>query len=356
MTETNTTELAAVKAADIAAQPLSIKDAVLAQFKEAETTLVGLAEKYRSVAYDVTTSKGMAEAKAARADLRDNGRLFVTKAETRIKGDVNDLKRIMATEVERLVGIVKPHEDAIDAQIKAEEARKAAEKAERERLAAERVAQFQAKLDKIATYPALLEGRTLEAMEGAIATVEGIKIGEDWAEFADRARAAMAKALIEMRAVADRERQRIENERRATELQAQQEKLERERMEFMRQRVAAAVFTFPEPEPEPETAQDPELTADVVAEVACSPAAQETAPAEPAAAAQTEELPAEDTSPVVTTGVVCDRLGLTLRAEFIQSLGFAPVPCPGRGTYWKESDIKPIGLAVIEFIKERIND
>lgn len=352
MTETNTTELAAVKAADIAAQPLSIKDAVLAQFKEAETTLVGLAEKYRAVAYDVTTTKGMAEAKAARADLRDNGRLFVTKAETRIKGEVNDLKRVMAAEVERLVGIVKPHEDAIDAQIKAEEQRKADEKAERERLAAERVAQFQAKLDKIASYPRLLEGRSLEAMEGAIATVEGITIGEDWAEFADRARDAMAKALTEMRAVADRERQRIENERRAAELQAQQEKLERERMEFMRQRVAASVFTFPEPEPE--TAQEPELTADVVAEAVCSPAAQETAPAEPAAAAQTEELPAEDTSPVVTTGVVCDRLGLTLRAEFIQALGFEPVPCPGRGTYWKESDIKQIGLAIIKHIEGRI--
>lgn len=372
MTETNTTELAAVKAADIAAKPLSIKDAVLAQFAEAETTLMGLAEKYRAVAYDVTTSKGMAEAKAARADLRDNGRLFVTKAETRIKAEVNDLKRVMSSEVERLVAIVKPHEDAIDAQIKAEEKRKEEEKAEKARIEAERVQKHQANLDKIAQYPKMLEGRTLEEMDSAITKVEAIVIGESWEEFADQAKQALAKALAGMRDVAARERMRLDNERMAEQLKQQAEELQRQQTEIMRQRVASAVFTFPEvvqathqsiqdlaatvskqvQDAEDKQAIPSEVAADLRVVIAGLASVGEEITPQQNVTAQSES---DETAPVITTGSLCDRLGLPLRSEFIQSLGFEPVPCPGRGTYWKESDIKPIGLAIIEFIKGRIN-
>jgi len=148
--------VAVVQPAAIA--PLSIKDTVLAQFKDAEAGITTLADKYRNVAYDCTTTKGMADAKAARMDLRENGRYAVQRAEAKVKGEVNDLKRIMAGEVERLVGIVRPVEDAIDAQIKAREEQIAAEKAERERQAAE---------------AARIEAERRQRLEGGIATLAG---------------------------------------------------------------------------------------------------------------------------------------------------------------------------------------
>lgn len=239
MSEHNPAEVAAVKAATLA--PMSIKDTVLAQFKEAETTLVELAERYRNVAYDVATTKGMKEAVAARADLRDNGRLFVTKAETRIKGEVNDLKRVMAEEVTRLVAIVKPVEDAVDEQIKAEERRKEAEKAEKARIEAERVAAHRAKIDKLASYAERAKGQPLEALEKAAATLEAYPIGPEYEEFQAEATQTRDKTVQAIKDLAQAERLRLENERMAAELaklraqqaeaeaKAEAERLERER-------------------------------------------------------------------------------------------------------------------------------
>ena len=231
MTESNTTELAAVQAAATTLAPLSIKDTVLAQFKEAETSLTTLADRYRNVAYDTTTPKGMRDAIAARADLRDNGRLFVTRAEKRIKSDVNDLKRVMADEVERLVAIVQPVEESIDKQIKAEEERKAAEKAERERIEAERIGVHRANIDKLKSYAARAEGQPVDAIERAIQSLEALQIGAEWEEFADAARGACASTCETLKKMVANERQRLENERLAKELAEAKAALAAERAE-----------------------------------------------------------------------------------------------------------------------------
>lgn len=197
---------------------VSIKDTVLAQFKEAETTITTLAAKYRDVAYAVTTPKGMKEAVAARADLRDNGRLFVTKAETRVKGEVNELKRIMADEVTRLVAIVKPVEDSIDAQIKAEETRKAEEKAKRDREEANRVAAHRANIETIKSYVALAQGHTIDVIDHAAETLFDMSFGPEWEEFAAEAAAARDAAVESLNKMIASERQRLENERLQKEL------------------------------------------------------------------------------------------------------------------------------------------
>lgn len=198
--------------------PISIREAVLAQFREAEPTIQALADKYRDVAYAVATPKGMKEAVAARADLRDNGRLLLTRTETRIKGEVNDLKRTMADEVERLVGIVKPIEEHVDAQIKAEEKRKADEKAAREKAEADRVAQHRQNLEKLRAYADQAQGQPVEAIERAIAALEDLQFGEEWEEFAGAAALTRDSTVAALRALAQTERTRLENERLAHEL------------------------------------------------------------------------------------------------------------------------------------------
>lgn len=226
--------------------PISIKATVLAQFAAAEATLTTLAAKYHGVAFDVTSTKGLAEAKAARLDLRENGRFMVERAEKRVRADVNDLKRVMADEVERLVKIVRPSEDAIHAQIEAEETRKAAEKAERERLAAERAAKFGAQLDTIRGYAKAAAGLPAATIAKGIAALEAMTFGAEWEDFQSAATDTRDLTLSVLRTMheaaaqreaddAERERQRQENARVAAGLAEQRKQLAAQEAELKRQ-------------------------------------------------------------------------------------------------------------------------
>lgn len=394
----------------------SIRDAVLAQFKDAEVTITGLAEKYRDVAFDVATPKGMKEAVAARADLRDNGRLMVTKAETRIKGEVNDLKRVMGAEVERLVAIVQPVEKHVDDQIKAEEARKAAEKAERERIAAEKAEIHRAKIAKIRAAADNAKGIASERIMNGIALVESLAFGDECENFLPEYEKAKAETLAAMRQhLADAQQReaaealRLEVEKMNAELAAQRAALEAQAAELKRQTEAAhaarvaithgAVFSFPESEP-------------VVAPVAAGPIrdalargfAAEFAPttslvaannAAKAAIAEASEVQAESpcdladafaathapnldalqsppdngartwvgvdmaTKPdqaatLITTAQLGDLLGLPVQAALIESLGFTAIKLKKPGTYWDQAKAQLIGKALIAHIAKNI--
>ena len=373
---------------------LSIKDAVLAQFKAAELTITTLADKYRDVAYDVATPKGMKEAVAARADLRDNGRLFVTKAETRIKGEVNDLKRVMSSEVDRLVAIVKPVEDAVDAQIKAEEQRKAAEKAERERIAAEKAAVHQAKIAKIRAAADNAKGISSDRIMNGIALVEGLTFGVECEDFLpqyqqakEETLASMRSSLTDAQAREAAEAQRLENERVAAELAAQRAALEAQAAELRRQaeaaeaaRVAAThaiVFTFPDPEQEARAQREAQaaeakriqaendhaaaqraslaqVQAEIVkgTELVCGiPLETERAMGEACAVmAATSDvrtapmgLPTSAEPATLKLGAIGERLGFTLTEAFVSDvLGIKPSGKDKRAVLYRESDFPRI--------------
>lgn len=55
-----------------------------------------------------------------------------------------------------------------------------------------------------------------------------------------------------------------------------------------------------------------------------------------------------DTRPPITTGQLCERLGFTVTASFVESLGIKPAPAPAKkaGTWWHEGDFTPICLAL----------
>lgn len=222
-TETTSTAVAAPQAPGaILTKPMSIKDTVIAQFQEAEAGLQAMADRYRNVVYDVTTPKGMKEAIAARADLRDNGRRLLTRTEKKVKDDVNELKEVMSAEVQRLIALVKPVEDAIDAQIKVEETRKANEKAERDRKEAERVEAHQTNINQLRAYVAQAEGQPLDAIRGAIEKLNEMTFGEEWEEFAQQALIERDNTVAALRSLVQREEQRIENEQLRAQLAALQ--------------------------------------------------------------------------------------------------------------------------------------
>lgn len=404
-------QVATSRPAEVVATKPSIKETVLAQFKDAEADMLALAAKYRNVAYAVNTPKGMKEAIAARADLRDNGRLTLTRTEKEVKADVNDLKRVMAVEVERLVAIVQPVEDAIDAQIKAEEQRKAAEKAERERVEALRIADLKGRVD---TFMAgwvsrcNTEGMTAARIASGIAMLHQQQVPDDLqdvaAYFSDSQAAALrrmedAQHAAERREEAARlEAQRIEQERQAAELARQRAELEaaaaalaaakaeaeaaaeaaalalREQAEAeaARKLAAAAVQDMAmgdapdpvEPDPAPLVEPAPHDTAEaftaaplfvdfdapaVAADAASDESSLETITSEPA---QSTLPTVAEEAPTLKLGAIAEKLGFVLTEAFIaEKLHIAVRGRDKRAVLWRESDWPAIRAALVEHVK-----
>lgn len=378
---------AVVQNTSAATAPISIKETVLAQFKEAEATITTLAAKYANVAYAVTTPKGMKEAVAARADLRDNGRLFVTKAEARVKTEVNDLKRIMADEVTRLVAIVKPVEDSIDAQIKAEENRKAEEKAKRDREEATRIAAHRANIEKIKGYVSLAQGHPIEVIDHGAETLADMSFGPEWEEFAAEAAAARDAAVENLNKMIANERQRLENERLQKELadarealaliaaakekaeseaRAEQAKAEREhaakveseriQREQAEQAQAARIreeqAAFDKQERE-EIERIAKLNTTMVVEAAPAITHEATVAVMPATVRQAMAPKAAPIpEPDLKLGQISERLGFTVTADFLHTLGFDPAKVDRASKLFHSEDFPAICQALIDHIAE----
>lgn len=373
MTEaTNTTAVAAPQTPGaILAKPLSIKDTVIAQFREAEDGLKAMAEKYRDVVYDVTTTKGMNEAKAARAELRDDGRRLLTRTAAKVKADVNELKQVMGDEVDRLVAIVKPVEDAIDAQIKAEEQRKADEKAERDRIEAERVAAHRANIEQLRGYASSAEGQPLQTIKGAIEKLAEMTFGEEWEEFAQQAQAERDNTVSSLRSLVQREEQRIENENLRAQLAALQA------TPPAAQEVAPkAALALDSQSPEAINFEAEAGTADA------SSAAQADTPFQVdswdddgeesriaahqgAAAAVIDKAAAPGPASIAATaaddgtrlklGEICDRIApLSITADGLTQLGFPPVATAKTSKLYRASDLPKIVAAMQAHLQRAI--
>lgn len=229
----------------VATVPATLKQTVLAQFQATEASLLLLAAKYRDVAFDCSTPKGLATAKAARLDLRENGRYLVERAEKRIKADVNELKAVVSDEVARLVSMVRPVEDNVHEQIQAREAEIAREKAERERIEAERVAKLQAGIDAIRSYVERAAGLPAERIAKGIAQLEAMTFpAEAWAEFAVPAANAQCETLERLRGL------------HAQALQAEADKAEAERLRAEHAAQAAELAALRKAEAERKAAED----------------------------------------------------------------------------------------------------
>ena len=372
---------------------VSIKSAVLAQFADAEKTVTALADKYKRVAYDCATPKGMADAKAARLDLRENGRYAVQRAEAKVKTEVNDLKRIMAGEVERLVGIVRPVEEAIDGQIKAREEQLAAEKAERERHAAE-AARIEAErrqrledgITTLAGYVGKANGKTAAQMAAGIAFVEKITAEPaHWQEYTDRAAATLADTLAtlrtmhaaqvkaeadaaELEALRKEKAERDRQAREAAEAKAREEaraaeelaaaRAESERLEALaiqqrdaRERAAAASKEYTEGPDAPQVlkaeAETPDAT-DRATTADASPSGGSMGAVQPAAAG-----PAGGPITTLKLGAISDRLGFTLTRTFVESLGINPVGTEKAAVLFAESDWPRLCDALVAHIQAK---
>lgn len=220
----------------------SLRQVALASFSAIEDHMIRLADKWREVAFDVRTPKGLAAAKEARNELREQGRYPVQRLADRLRDEANDLKKILTTEAERVIGIARPIEDSIHAQITAEEERREAEKQAAAKAEADRVAKLEANYQSLLGWidHCRAANMTSERITAGIAALTAAEIGPDWQEYQQRAidrKAAVLGAMEQIRIglierEADQERVR-EAERVAKEeaakIEAQKRVLEAER-------------------------------------------------------------------------------------------------------------------------------
>lgn len=243
-----TTELIERPATGIAAQPADAVSAALAEVSASNLRLTelaavarGLAATYKDVAFDVSTTKGMDEAKRARMQLRTEARFPMQKLQEAGSKMLGQMQRQFNARAGELIAEVEAYEKPIDEQIKAEEDRKAAEKAERDRKEREAAAAIQARIDLIRSFAVIPAGVKAAGISVAIDNLTAIEVTLE--AFGDRAgEAAQAKAqtlarLDEMHAAAaahEAELARMEDERaELARLRAEAEalaKAERERI------------------------------------------------------------------------------------------------------------------------------
>jgi hypothetical protein len=224
----------------------TIKGVALAKVRACEPTLLALAERYRDVVYDLTTTKGLAEAKAARHDLRENGRYAVQRAEQAVKDEANAVKKEIAPEAERLIAIVKPTEDALDKLITVREAAIEAEKEVKRQAEAARIEKHRDGIAKIRAYVDHAKGLPASRIQLGVEKLTGIVFGEQCEEFLAEYETALAETIAALQRMhaetlaSEQEQARLvaqkaEQERVAAELAEQKRLLDEQAAELKRQ-------------------------------------------------------------------------------------------------------------------------
>jgi len=196
----------------------------IAEYNQTEAALADLSSRYGGVIFEVSTTKGIDEAKKARAEVRG----YRTSLETMrkdIKAPALERCRMIDAEAKRITEELLALETPIDDQIKKEEARKEAErqkKIEAERL---RVAGIRASIASISEKPLLSIGLASVDIESLVESVESIEIDAQFGEFHGEAMIARNEAVAKLRQMGAEKRAA---EEQAVILKAEQD--ERDRM------------------------------------------------------------------------------------------------------------------------------
>lgn len=209
----------------------------LTEFDRVSAGIEALKTKYHGVVFAVQTTKGMDEACAARAEIREP-RYAVQRTAKAAKDQLNAIKRNIDERSEQITEALLAIESPIDQQIKAEEARKKEEKAKREAAELARISAHRDGLAAIAAAPAKLLRKSSVEIQLEIDKLQAMEIGESWEEFAAHAAAARTEAIDQMLSMLDQakadERQREEMAKAAAALAAERAEMERQKAEAER--------------------------------------------------------------------------------------------------------------------------
>lgn len=179
---------------------LEVVSKALTDINAVSTGIAGLKAQYGGVVYEVVTTAGMDEAKAARLAVR-TPRYEVERIRKAAKAPILALGKKLDAEAARIESELLKIEGPIDQQIKVEEARKETERQSRIDAELKRVADLQERVAELRGCQTLspVDGSALIAEH--IADLEKIPIDESFQEFQQQAADAKVAGLARLQAV-----------------------------------------------------------------------------------------------------------------------------------------------------------
>lgn len=208
---------------------LAVVASAIAEFDKVAAGIAALKEKYAGVVYDVTTTVGMADAKAARLAVRQP-RYDVERIRKSAKVPITLLGKELDSAAAHITTEIEAIENPIDEQIKNEETRKETERQAKIDAERNRVASIQSRLAGIRNIADGASLKTADEVTYLITMLEGTAIDESFSEFFAEAKTSHAAALESLRAI---------HESRVA-FEKEQERLRVERAELERKRIAQA--------------------------------------------------------------------------------------------------------------------
>jgi hypothetical protein len=194
------------------------------EYTKTAAALTVLAEKYGNVAFDCTTTKGMAAAKEARAEVKGY-RVALEKLRVELKAPALERTRLIDAEAKRITNELLALEEPIDQQIKAEEKRKEEEKAAKARAEAARLAAIAAKISAIRNQVSAVANQPAELIRAALEHAQAQELTEaEYQEFLPDAQQALAETRKDLESALNA---RLLYEAEAARIKAEREELAR---------------------------------------------------------------------------------------------------------------------------------
>lgn len=358
---------------------------VIVEYTKTEAALADLRARYKGVAFDLTTTRGDKEARAARLELVTL-RTSLERRRKTFKAPAIEFGKKIDAEAQRITAEIEALEKPIDDQIRADEARREAEKEAKRQAEAARVQAHLAAIGKIRNWVTMAEGLPSERLAKGVGALEAMAFGDECEDHKPQYEAARDETLATLRKMhADTlareeeakrlEAQRQEQERVAAELAKQQDEINRQRAELERQQreiIEAAEAERREQERRSQEATDaakamaatihqtdPGMVMtdctltdaitrkDTTAQQEAGQAATQGTEANPSPCQAQTSWP----EPTITLGAISRRLGFALTEAFIrETLRIEPSARAKQAVLFKESDFARICAALINHL------
>ena len=204
------------------------------EYSKTQAVLGDLRQRYEGLVFEVTTAKGMIDARKARAEIRE-WRIGLEKERVRIKAPALERSRLIDSEAKRITAELVKLEQPIDEQIKGEEEKKEKERLTKEEAEKTRVETLRDRIQAISEIPFRERGRTSSEITIILVSTRAIPIDERFQEFQQEAQSVkdgvigeLEKLFAETLAM-EQEKARIIAEREElAKLRIEQEARERE--------------------------------------------------------------------------------------------------------------------------------
>lgn len=202
----------------------------IVEYSQTEAALAELRDKYAVAVFDVSSTRGMTEARSARAELRTI-RVALEAKRKELKAPILERGKLLDDEAKRITAEIVALEEPIDNVIKAEEQRRAAEKAAAEEAERQRLAEIQGHINAIRNAPVQFASASSEEIAAYQDEMVNLEITlDDYAELTGEAMQAKQQTLDKL----------TELHAAAVAREAEQERITQEREELEKLRAEAA--------------------------------------------------------------------------------------------------------------------